>query len=163
VLEGAAMSVSGATVELTGSAARADAELLEVGDEAVVDLPDGGEHRAVVSRIEPGSDDERRWSIALTPDPLTPEQLTRVQGSNLRVSIAVGATDGEVLSVPLAAGPRAESGESRVEVVEGDPRDGDEAETRLVGVETGLAASGAVEVRPVDGELAEGDLVVVAR
>lgn len=163
VLEGAAMSVSGATVELTGSAARADAELLEVGDEAVVDLPDGGEHRAVVSSIEPGSDDERRWSITLTPDPLTPEQLTRVQGSNVRVSIAVGATDGEVLSVPLAALSAGPGGESRVEVVDGDPRDGDEAETRLVGVETGLAASGAVEVRPVDGELAAGDLVVVAR
>ena len=58
-------------------------------------------------------------------------------------------------------------GESRVEVVEGDPRAGTEATTRLVTVETGLAAEGAVEVRPVPepgaGTLAEGDLVVVGR
>jgi hypothetical protein len=33
----------------------------------------------------------------------------------------------------------------------------------MVVVETGLAADGAVEVRPVEGDLAEDDLVVVGR
>ena len=51
-----------------------------------------------------------------------------------------------------------------MEVVDGDPRDGDRAETRLVTVETGLAAEGAVEVRATGGDdLGEGDLVVVGR
>jgi multidrug efflux pump subunit AcrA (membrane-fusion protein) len=79
------------------------------------------------------------------------------------VSIPVGATEGDVLSVPLAALTAGPGGESRVEVVDGDPRDGDRAETRLVTVETGLAADGAVEIRPTGGDLGEGDLVVVGR
>jgi multidrug efflux pump subunit AcrA (membrane-fusion protein) len=79
------------------------------------------------------------------------------------VRIAVGATEGEVLSVPLAALTAGPGGESRIEVVESDPREGKDAETRLVVVETGLAAKGAVEVTPVEGELDEGDLVVVGK
>jgi hypothetical protein len=33
--------------------------------------------------------------------------------------------------------------------------------TRFVTVTTGLAAQGLVEITPVDGELSEGDMVVV--
>ncbi|MFP3468061.1 hypothetical protein SB754_21440, partial [Leifsonia sp. SIMBA_070] len=81
----------------------------------------------------------------------------------VRVSIAVGASDGEVLSVPYAALTAGPGGETRVEVAEGDPRDGEAAATRLVVVRSGLATPGAVEVTPVEGELAEGDLVVVGK
>lgn len=161
VLEGVAMTVSGASLGLSGSAAEADARLLEIGDEAVFELPEGADHRAVITAVTPGTDDGGRWTIDLLPDPLTPEQVTELQGTNVRVAIAVGATEGEVLSVPLAALTAGPGGETRVEVVDGDPREGEEAETRLVVVETGLAASGAVEVRAVRGDLAEGDLVVV--
>jgi multidrug efflux pump subunit AcrA (membrane-fusion protein) len=101
--------------------------------------------------------------VLLDPDPLTPEQISQLQGENVRVTLAVGATDGEVLSVPLAALTAGPGGESRVEVVESDPREGDEAKTRLVVVEPGLAAKGAVEVTPIEGKLAEDDLVVVGR
>ena len=31
------------------------------------------------------------------------QQITQLQGKNVRVKLAIGATDGEVLSVPLAA------------------------------------------------------------
>ncbi len=163
LLQGVAMTVSGATLELTGSAAEADAKLLEVGGEASFELPDGSRHRAVIAEVAPGKESSARWSIGFTPDPLAPEQVQQLQGANVRVSIPVGATEGEVLHVPLAAVTAGPGGESRVEVVEGDPRDGDRAETRLVVVETGLAADGAVEVRAVDGGLEEGDLVVVGR
>ena len=111
--------------------------------------------------MEPGKNATDRWSVTLEPAPFTAEQIQQVQGSNVRVQIPVGATEGDVLSVPpsaLTAGP---GGESRVEVVVGDPRDGEDAETRLVTVETGLAAGGYVEVKPIKGELEEGDLVVV--
>jgi multidrug efflux pump subunit AcrA (membrane-fusion protein) len=84
-----------------------------------------------------------------------------VRGTNVRIEIPVGATDGDVLSVPYAAITAGPGGESRVEVVTGDPRDGERAETHLVTVETGLAADGYVEVTPTEGELGEGDLVVV--
>ena len=163
VLSGAAMTVSGAALELTGSAAEADARLLTVGDRANFDLPDGTTHGAVIATLEPGKTAADRWSISFTPDPLTPEQTTELQGRNVRVSVPVGATDGAVLSVPLAALTAGPGGESRVEVVEGDPRDGDRAETRLVVVETGLAAGGYVEVTAVEGELEEGDLVVIGQ
>ncbi|MCK2021310.1 hypothetical protein KZC52_00060 [Microbacterium sp. kSW2-24] len=163
IVEGAAMTVSGATVRLTGAAAEADARLLEAGAEAAFELPDGTEHRAVIATLKEGKDSSARWSVILEPDPLTPEQISQLQGSNVRVKIAVGATDGDVLSVPLAALTAGPGGESRVEVVESDPREGEDATTRLVVVEPGLAAKGAVEVTPVDGELDEGDLVVVGR
>ncbi|MGW9113946.1 hypothetical protein [Microbacterium sp. NPDC055683] len=159
-LEGAAMTVSGATVELTGTAAEADVALLEVGAEATFELPDGGEHRAVIASLE-AAEDGGRTTISFEPDPLTPEQMAQVQGTNVRITVPVGATEGEVLSVPYAALTAGPGGESRVEVVTGDPRDGENAETVLVTVETGLAAGGYVEVTPTSGDLAEGDLVVV--
>lgn len=163
VLQGAAMTVSGATVRLTGSIAPADAALLQAGTEGVFDLPDGAEHRAKVVENKPGKTAAERWSVVLEPDAFTPEQIAAVQGQNVRVRIAVGATQGEVLSVPLAALTAGPGGESRVEVVDGDPRDGDKAKTRLVVVEPGLSARGMVEVTPKEGELREKDLVVVGR
>jgi hypothetical protein len=162
-IQGAVMTVSGASVRLTGAAAKADAGLLEVGAEAAFVLPDGTEHRAVVSELTPGKDAKARWQVLLEPDPLSPEQIGQLQGENVRVRIAVGATDGDVLSVPAAALTAGPGGESRVEVVESDPREGKDAKTRTVTVEVGLAAKGGVEVRPVEGELDEGDLVVVGR
>lgn len=165
VLQGAAMTVSGATVQLTGSAAEADAQLLEVGAEASFELSDGTPHRAVVVSVarDESADAGGRFTIELEPDPMPAEEIQFLQGSNVRVSIPVAATDGAALSVPVAALTAGPGGESRVEVVEGDPRDIERAETRLVTVETGLSTSGAVEVTPIDGELDEGDLVIVGR
>ena len=117
-----------------------------------------------VTRSFPGPPEVQALkSVNLVPDPLTPQQVEELKGSNVRVSIPVGATQGPVLSVPLAAVSAGPGGENRVEVVEGDPREGEDAPTRLVDVETGLAAQGVVEVRAAGGDLAEGDLVVVGR
>lgn len=177
ILQGVAMTVSGAKVELSATAAEADAKLLKVGDKASFALPDGTPHNAVVAAITQGTGSGSgsgsgsggggsgagRWTITFTPDPLTDEQITALQGQNVRVSIPVSSTEGEVLSVPLAALTAGPGGESRVEIVTGDPKQGEDAATVLVTVETGLAAGGYVEVTPVDGELSEGDLVVVGR
>ncbi|MCJ1674125.1 MULTISPECIES: hypothetical protein [unclassified Rathayibacter] len=162
VLSGAAMTVSGAQVELSGSAAEADARLLSVGQKASFELPDRSSHGATVSGVDPAKDGKGRWTVTLTPDPLSPEQIEQLRDTNVKVRVAVGATEGAVLSVPVAALSAGSGGESRVEVVDGDPRD-PSAATRLVVVTTGLAAKGAVEVSPVDGTLDEGDLVVVGR
>ena len=160
-LSGAAMTVSGAELRLSGAAAEADARLLEVGAKATFEGADGETLEAVIAKVEPGKNAGDRWSIHLTPTELTAEQFAAIQGSNVKVSIPVGATEGEVLSVPLAALTAGPGGESRIEVVTGDPRDGEKAETRLVVVTTGLAAGGYVEVTPTDGTLEKGELVVV--
>ncbi|HQY99687.1 MAG TPA: hypothetical protein PKV13_05495 [Propionicimonas sp.] len=159
VISGPVMNVSGAKLELSGSASAADTKLLEVGQEAFFELPDGEQHRAVIAKIEAGKSD--RSTIEFTPDPLTDEQTEQLKGSNVRLTIAVGSSEGEVLSVPLAALTAGPGGEARVEVVEGDPRDKERARTRLVVVRTGLAAEGYVEVTPLTGALAKADLVVV--
>ena len=130
-----------------------------MGQEAFFELPDGEQHRAVIAKIEAGKSD--RSTIEFTPDPLTDEQTEQLKGSNVRLTIAVGSSEGEVLSVPLAALTAGPGGEARVEVVEGDPRDKERARTRLVVVRTGLAAEGYVEVTPLTGALAKADLVVV--
>lgn len=159
------MRVSGATIVVDASAAETDAKLLEVGDRAVLSMPDDTEHGATITAINPhqtdtGTVDATRFDVLLEPDELTPEQLQVLQGNNVKVSIAVGETEGEVLAVPLAALTAGAGGESRVEIV--DP-DGDGKETILVEVTTGLAADGYVEIQPVSGTLDEGDLVVVGR
>jgi hypothetical protein len=68
----------------------------------------------------------------------------------------VQATTGEVLAVPLAALFATADGGARLEI-ETSPAE----PTRLVAVKTGLAADGYVEVSALDGELAEGDRVVI--
>jgi len=163
VLQGAAMVVSGATITITGAAAPADAALLEVGGEATFELADGTPHGATIAALAPGATQGDRWEITLQPDELTADQAMQLQGRNVRVSLPVGATAGEVLFVPVAALTAGPGGEARIEVVDGDPRDGEDAATRLVVVTTGLAAGGFVEVTPTDGDVAEGDLVVVGR
>jgi len=169
VLTGVAMKVSGADIQLIGSAAEADGKLLTVGDTANFELPDGTAHTATVASVGPptttgstSTSDAGRWNVVLTPAELTPEQTDQLRGQNVRVRVPVGATEGAVLAVPLAALTAGPGGESRVEVVESGAKD-KEPVTRLVVVETGLAAEGYVEITPTDGELDEGELVVVGR
>jgi multidrug efflux pump subunit AcrA (membrane-fusion protein) len=79
---------------------------------------------------------------------------TRLEGFSLRLTIPVESTKGAVTAVPLSAVSLAADGTSRVQV----ERDG---ALEYVVVEPGLSADGFVEVTPVDGTLAPGQLVVV--
>ncbi|MCD5347885.1 hypothetical protein [Agromyces sp. S2-1-8] len=168
IVESAAMLVSGATLAIEASAAESDAELLKVGDVATLAVPDGSELQATITSVAPreaaggdAAESGPRYDVVLAPVKPTDAQVQALRGQNVRVKISIGATDGEVLAVPLAALTAGPGGESRVEVlVDGDgaPSSGADAETRLVEVETGLAAEGFVEVV---GDLEEGDLVVV--
>ena len=159
IITTAAMRVSGASLLITASASSADAALLAVGTKATMTLADDSEITATITLLEPKEGDgASRYTVELTPDELTDDQLAILRGTNVRVSIPVSSTDGEVLAVPLAALTAGAGGESRIEVATGD---GDE--TRLVEVTTGLAAGGYVEITAVDDEIAEDDLVVVGR
>jgi hypothetical protein len=69
--------------------------------------------------------------------------------------VSVGSSQGEVLAVPLSAVSLAADGSSRVQ------RDDGHGRTTSVRVQPGLSAAGYVEVTPLGGSLAAGDLVVV--
>lgn len=160
VLEGAAMTVSGATLSVTARAAAAEAELLRTGLAASVAVPGGKAVSAGVTSVRQQTDEKnadkkagRGWEVVLGLPSLTPQQVEQLRGQNVRVSIPVKATDGKVLVVPAAALSAGPGGQSRVEVANGD-------RTRLVPVTTGLAADGLVEVK---GKIAAGDQVVVGR
>ena len=167
VVQSKFMSVSGATVQITATASRADAELMAPGTAGVISV-DGTDVAVAVAEVtEPdapaagaGEADKAeapagdRRKVVFTVGELTPEQIASLQGSNVRVRVPVSSTDGEVLAVPLAALTAGPGGESRVEVV----KDG---ASSLVEVTTGLAASGFVEITGSKDPLEAGDLVVV--
>jgi len=179
-ISGPVMAVSGATLVIEASAGASDAELLAPGATASFVLPDDSQASATVTSIEarkadaeggePGADAKKgaRFTVLLAPDTLTPEQITLLQGSNVRLTIPVSSTAGEVLAVPLAALTAGPGGESRVEVLRGDARDGrtgkdEDRATDLVPVKTGLAAGGFVEIVSSDDPLEPGDKVVVGK
>ena len=94
-----------------------------------------------------------RFYLEITPSELPPEII----GTNVRVTIPVSSTGGEVLAVPAAAMSATAAGDTILQVEEQD------STLRTVIVEPGLAAGGLVEVTPIEGDLAEGDWVVVGR
>lgn len=156
VVSGAFMTVTGSELAVRGSVLVRDVSLVQEGGEALIDdpllaSPLAGTIRLVEDR--PGTRDVAadRHYIEIVADGI-PDDLV---GKNVKVVIPVGGTEGEVLAVPAAALSATADGSSRVEVEQPD------GSTRFVVVEPGLAASGLVEVTPLDGELQEGDLVVV--
>ena len=175
---GAFMSVSGATIQITGSATRADAELLAVGTVGTITLDDqelpvtvaevkdpaaapaAGEEPAQgeepTEPAEPKEPKGDRRTVVFTLGSLTPEQVLSIQNTNVRVRVPVSSTEGEVLAVPLAALTAGPGGESRVELA----GSGEEASS-LVTVTTGLAADGYVEIAGSEAPLEAGDLVIV--
>ena len=82
------------------------------------------------------------------------ETPTPLAGFSLRLTIPIESTQGAVTAVPVSALSLAADGTSRVQVEDGGGLE-------YIVVEPGLSADGYVEVTPVDGTLAPGQLVVV--
>ena len=156
-VDGPVMSISGAELNVTIQIDAADRRLLSEGMAALIDLPGGGQVDGTITAIQSAEGDEAsRFEAVITPEELSNEQVKELREANVRVTIPVNSTDGDVLAVPLAALTAGPGGEARVEVQR-------EGRTDLVEVEVGLSAEGYAEVTPVSGTLAEGDLVVVGR
>lgn len=161
LVDGAVMTVSGATLVLTAQVDEATRELLAEGQAATIALPTGDELAATVTSIAPTEDDgdeatDPTYDVVLTPTEPTQEQVDALRDANVKVTVPITSTEGDVLAVPVAAVTAGPGGESRVEVQRGE-------QTELVEVELGLTADGYVEVTPVEGTLAAGDEVVVGR
>jgi peptidoglycan hydrolase-like protein with peptidoglycan-binding domain/multidrug efflux pump subunit AcrA (membrane-fusion protein) len=82
------------------------------------------------------------------------EGLTKIEGVSLRLTIAIQSTKGDVTAVPVSALSLAADGTSRIQVQ-------NKAALEYVVVKPGLSADGFVEVTPIKGTLAPGQLVVV--
>ncbi|GAB3766267.1 peptidoglycan-binding protein [Microlunatus parietis] len=164
-VSGSVMTVAGTEPRVVAAVTAAEAELLKKGMKATLELPDGTEIPAKITKIEDG--DEHGRKITLAPDKITAKQAADLRGANVKVTVSVGNSDGEVLSVPSAALFSTADGATQVEVQTA------EGGTRMQPVRTGLTADGQTEVHPVgaDGKdveegpdtLTEGSLVVVGR
>src|SRR6185503_15857098 len=97
--------------------------------------------------------DPQRYYFAVTFAQAAPTSLV---GASVVLTITVSSTEGEVLTVPIAALSVAADGTSRVQVRE-------HGTTRTVTVNPGLAAKGMVQVTPIKGSLKAGDLVIAGK
>ncbi len=104
-----------------------------------------------------GGGGSTRLEVLIAPD--QPGELSDYVFYGARVTIDIASTDGEVLTVPVAALTVGADGSSRVEVETAPITADAPGATTLVVVEVGLTAQGLVEVR--SDELHEGDQVVV--
>lgn len=156
-ISGPFMTVTGSAVTVRSSVSVSEADLLEGGMAVQIDNPEseGGFISGTIISVaeQPGTNGVQpdRVYVEVAPDEL-PEGLV---GQNLRLTIPVSSTDGDVLAVPAAALYATADGSTRVEIED------DDGSVRTVTVETGLAADGLVEVTPVDGDMAAGALVIV--
>lgn len=148
----APMLLSGSELVVSIGLTTADQEVLEAGMPVVIDVPGGAEVRGRLGAVT-GTETGARTSVRLPG--LTDPQQRALQGANVKVTVPLESTRGKVLVVPLAALSTDAAGTARVVRVDPD------GSTSTVRVEVGLSAEGYVEVRVVDGELADGDRVVV--
>jgi len=157
-ITGSFATVTGSVVTMRAAVSETDADLVEVGMAVQIENPEGdtsipGTISLVAERPGTNNVAADRVYVEIEPEEI-PQELV---GQNVRVVIPVSSTGGEVLAVPAAALYSTADGSVRLEVEESD------GTLRTVTVETGLAAGGLVEITPVDGQVAEGDLVVVGR
>ena len=158
VIETSFITVSGSELALRSSVAERDAPRVEVGMEVQIENPESGETISGVISVKA----DRAGTDGVAPDRIylevTPSELpAEIIGANVKVTIAVSSTGGEVLAVPAAALSATANGSTILQV------ENEDTTLRTVTVEPGLAAGGLVEVTPLEGELAEGDRVVVGR
>jgi multidrug efflux pump subunit AcrA (membrane-fusion protein) len=151
-----------------------DAQLLRHGMTAQLTTADGKSAKGTVDVVGEGtgSSDSAASSAtapSTTDSTTTSDSTAAVQvritvpeagplagqaGAAVKVTVKVGASDGKVLTVPMAAIHTSSDGRARVKVEHG-------ATVTDVHVTVGLSAAGIVEVKPADGALKAGERVVV--
>ncbi|MEW2073853.1 peptidoglycan-binding protein [Streptomyces sp. NPDC013433] len=131
----------------------ADGEVVALGDEVPKDDPaDAGKRQGTSDGGSDGSSAPVQVQISVPAG-----TLAKNAAESAKVTIEVGSSEGEVLTVPLAALHTSAGGKARVRVVRG-------GEVVDAAVEAGLSADGQVEVTPSSGAaLKPGDQVVVGR
>jgi len=152
---GSVLTVTNNQLAIDSSLALDEAPLVKPGMPVAIDEPDLGiKATGVVARVAdtPGTFGVDGFHIYF--EVLVDETPTTLEGFSLRLTIPVKSTGGAVTTVPVSALSLAADGTSRVQV-------DNNGSLEFVVVEPGLSADGFVEVTPVDGTLAPGQLVVI--
>ncbi|MEV0480731.1 peptidoglycan-binding protein [Streptomyces sp. NPDC050508] len=133
-----------------------DAQLLRHGMTAQLTTADGKSAEGTVDVVGAGTASTSDSTVAVQVRITVPEPgpLAGQAEAAVKVTIKVGASDGKVLTVPMAAIHTSSDGRARVEVARGTT-------VTDVHVTVGLASAGVVEVKPDGGALKAGERVVV--
>ena len=156
---GEIMRVSGSRLAIDSSISIDEADLIEEGHRVTIELSRlnielGGTVSVKSTRTGTNGVGADEVYIEILPD----EVRAELNNTNVKITIPVAtrSSGGDVLAVPAAALSATGSGDTIVTVA------ADDGSTRVVQVSPGLSAPGGmVEVTPLDGELDEGDRVVV--
>ncbi len=152
---GPVMTVTNNQLAVDSSLPLDEAPLVKPGMLVAIDEPDLGiKASGVVARVAavPGTDGVDGYHIYF--EVRVDETRAAIEGASLRLTIPVKSTGGKVVTVPVSALSLAADGTSRVQV-------DNNGSLEFIAVEPGLSAGGFVEVTPVDGTLAPGQLVVI--
>ena len=155
---GQIMSVSGSRLAVTTAIGIDEADSVNVGtaveiEQSRLGILTTGTVSWKADRTGTDGAEVDEYALEVVPDEVIPE----LSGTNVRISIPIRTTGGEVLAVPLSALSATAGGDAVVTVV------ADDGSIRTVVVEAGLASSGLVQIIPIVGEIAEGDQVVVGQ
>jgi hypothetical protein len=155
-VSGEVMQVTGSRLAIDTAIALADVQLVEVGDAVVIeetfsDVSTTGKVSFKADRAGTNDVDPQKVYVEILAD----EDIRELNGLNVKLTIPVETTGGEVMAVPLAALSAAADGTARVQV------EHDDLTTVFVEVTAGLSAGGFVQITPISGELHAGDRVVV--
>ena len=168
-------TVTSSDVVVQAAVPGTDAQLLRHGMTARLTTADGKSAQGTVDVVADGSDSSSGAGSAATA-PATSDDTNSAADSTaavqvritvpdpgpfageaeaaVKVTIKVGASDGKVLTVPMAAIHTSSDGRARVKVERGTT-------VTDVHVTVGLSAAGIVEVKPEEGALKAGERVVV--
>jgi peptidoglycan hydrolase-like protein with peptidoglycan-binding domain len=149
------MTVTDVVVAVDSSLPVEEATLVKPGMKVVIDEPDLGiDETGVVSKVAPNPGSNGLDGFHVYFEVQVDGAAPALVGASLRLTIPIESTQGTVLVVPATALSLGPDGSSRVQKSTAQGLE-------FVEVEPGLSAGGYVEVTPVQGSLAGGDLVVV--
>jgi peptidoglycan hydrolase-like protein with peptidoglycan-binding domain len=156
-LSGAPMTLTNSRLAIDTALSLDDTKLVKTGASVVVTEPELGiKANGSVTLVAdtPGTNgaDPQRFYVEVTPTDAPPSLV----GASVVLTITVSSTEGQVLTVPVAALSVGADGASRLQVQASDKS------THFVNVTPGLTANGLVAVTATTAsELHSGDLVVV--
>ena len=152
---GPVLAVTDNQLVIDGSLTLDTAQLVKPGMPVVIDEVDLGiKAKGTVLQVAPTPGTRGLDGYHVYFEVRVTEAVGKLDGVSMRLSIPTETTQGPVLAVPTSALTLAADGSSRVQVQDG-------ASLRHVTVQPGLSTGGYVAVKPVNGNLQAGQLVVV--